>query len=79
MIDDLILSLALQAITDPDAREVLQDALLEHGPSVSVTEPRQHPVGDAHAASSLGAPTLAPVRGPLEQHRDPVALVVDVP
>lgn len=33
---DLILQLALQAIDDPDALEVLQDALIERGPNVEV-------------------------------------------
>lgn len=38
MTRETLLALALQAIDDPDAREVLQDALLEHGPSVTVEE-----------------------------------------
>jgi hypothetical protein len=38
MSDDTILSLALQAIDDADAQEVLVDALLERGPNVDVEE-----------------------------------------
>lgn len=42
-VSDTLLLLALQAIDDADARQVLQDALLENGPSVSISFTREHP------------------------------------
>lgn len=62
MTDETIIQLALQAIHDPSALQVLEDALEEHGPSIEVrfTPPRPSLyIGRKPASWTLGVVHVA--------------------